>query len=144
MRLVKMNLAKTTQSKPTLLIPHKEEWQRGYPNALQKIALPTMEGIDFENVQDIINLEAQGNYTKLYFIDGRQALVCKTLQEMEKMLKNSRQFVRVHRSFTINLNRIQRYIKGKGGYIIMENGTTVNVSNGKKQHFMDALQRYFA
>lgn len=143
MRLVKMNVTETPPIKPSVLIPRVDNQTKNYINPLQKIALPTMEGIDFENVQDIINLEAKGNYTALYFIDGRQALVCKTLREMEKSLKNNPQFIRIHRSFTINLNRIQRYIKGKGGYVIMEDGRSINVSCGKKQGFMDALQYHF-
>ena len=110
---------------------------------VRKIALPTMEGIHFELVQDIVSLEAKGNYTFLYFDGGKQLLVCKTLMEMEEMLKNSTQFVRIHRSTTINLNKISKYIKGKGGYVIMDDGSTRNVSAGRKPVFFEALKRYY-
>jgi len=111
--------------------------------ANRKIALPTMEGIHFEKVQDIVSLEAQGNYTMIYFNPKKQILVCKTLREMELLINSEHQFIRVHRSFTINLNCIQKYIKGKGGYVIMEDGTSISVSSGKKQDFIDALKIYF-
>ena len=109
----------------------------------RKVALPTMEGIHFERIQHVVSLEAQGNYTMLYFKDGRQLLVCKTLRDMEMLLACPGQFVRIHRSFTINLNQLQRYIRGKGGYVIMENGSNVNVSAGRKQAFLEAVEHYF-
>lgn len=109
----------------------------------RKVALPTMEGIHFERIERITSLEAQGNYTMLFFTDGKQLLVCKTLQDIETMIHRSYQFVRIHRSFTINLNQLQRYVRGKGGYVIMENGSTVNVSAGRKQAFLEAVGAYF-
>jgi len=109
----------------------------------RKIALPTMEGINFERIQDVISLEAKGNYTMLYFKGKRKLLVCKTLRDMENQIHTGSQFVRIHRSYTINLNHLQKYIKGKGGYVIMENGSMINVSAGKKQNFLDALKAYF-
>ena len=112
-------------------------------NSDRKVALPTMEGINFEKIQDIISLEAKGNYTMLFFTGKRKLLVCKTLRDMENQLYTGSQFVRIHRSYTINLNHLQKYVKGKGGYVIMENGSMVNVSSGKKQDFLDALKTYF-
>lgn len=109
----------------------------------RKIALPTMEGIYFERVDDVICLEAKGNYTMLHFIGKRKLLVCKTLRDMESQIRNGSQFVRIHRSNTINLNHLQKYVKGKGGYVVMENNAMINVSTGKKQAFMIALSKYF-
>jgi len=109
----------------------------------RKIALPTMEGIDFEKVQDIISLEAQGNYTMIYFTKQRKLLVCKTLRDMENQIQSGSQFVRIHRSYTINLNHLKKYVKGKGGHVIMENNIAISVSAGKKHDFLHALKRYF-
>ncbi len=108
-----------------------------------KLALPTMEGIQFEKTANIVCLLAKGNYTSIHFMNGNRILVCKTLMEVESMINNPNQFIRVHRSSTINLERIQKYIKGKGGYVEMETGATVNVSAGKKQDFMHALKAFF-
>ena len=109
----------------------------------RKVALPTMEGIHFERIKNIISLEAKGNYTFIYFTNRQKLLVCKTLREMEQLLDVAYQFVRIHRSFTINLNLLQTYIKGKGGYVVMEDGSTISVSSGKKPEFMEALKAYF-
>lgn len=113
-------------------------------NPNRKIALPTMEGIHFECIHNIVSLEAKGNYTYIHFTDRKKILVCKTLRNVEIQLNDALQFVRIHRSYTINLNHIQKYVKGKGGYVLMEGGSSINVSAGKKQNFMEALQCYFS
>ncbi len=108
----------------------------------EKVALPTMEGLDFEEVRNIVSLEAQSNYTEIRLINKKKILVCKTLKEMEEAIR-SEAFVRIHRSHTINLNRLSKYVKGKGGYVVMDDGTTINVSAGRKQEFMEALEVFF-
>ena len=108
----------------------------------QKIALPTLEGLVFEDVRNIIYLEAQGNYTYIHLSGNRKFLVCKTLREVEEGIRTD-SFVRVHRSYTINMLLLTKYVKGKGGYVIMEDGSTVNVSAGRKKAFMEAVEILF-
>ena len=48
-------------------------------------------------------------------------------------------FLRVHHSHIINLNEITRYIKGEGGYLMMTDGSTVNVSRSRKELLMQKL-----
>ena len=107
-----------------------------------KIMLPTMEGLCFEKVKQIAYLEANGNYTVLHFTDARQILVCKTLREVEQMLPEAA-FVRIHRSHTIHLRHIKKYVRGKGGYVVLQNGATLAVSCGQKDVFIDTLKQYF-
>ncbi len=107
-----------------------------------KIMLPTMEGLCFEKVKHIAYLEASGNYTVLHFTDARQVLVCKTLREVEQLLPESA-FTRIHRSHTIHLRHIKKYVRGKGGYVILQNGVTLTVSSGQKDAFIEALKYYF-
>lgn len=107
-----------------------------------KIVLPTMEGMCFEKVKHIAYLEASGNYTVLHFLDGRQILVCKTLREVEQLLPEPA-FIRIHRSHTIHLRHIKKYVRGKGGHVVLQNSITLTVSAGQKDNFLDALKRYF-
>lgn len=108
----------------------------------KKIVLPTMEGLCFEKVRNIAYLEASGNYTLLHFTDKRQILVCRTLREVEQMLPE-KAFTRIHRSHTIHLKHIKKYVRGKGGHVVMQNGVTLVVSAGQKDIFLDALRQYF-
>ena len=41
-------------------------------------------------------------------------------------------FVRVHNSYLVNINEVEQYIKGEGGYLVMSDGVTVNVSRSRK------------
>ena len=108
----------------------------------KKIVLPTMEGMCFEKVRDIAYLEASGNYTLLHFTDKRQILVCRTLREVEQMLPE-RAFARIHRSHAIHLKHIKKYVRGKGGHVMLQNGVTLVVSAGQKDLFLNALRQYF-
>jgi len=107
-----------------------------------KIALPTMEGLCFEKLKQIVYLEASGNYTVLHFKDKRQVLVCKTLREVELMLPD-RAFARIHRSHTIHLKHLKKYVRGKGGHVLLQNGVTLTVSSGQKEAFLEQLKAYF-
>ena len=107
-----------------------------------KIALPTMEGLHFEKTKHVLYLEASGNYTMLHFADGRQVLVCKTLREVETMLPPA-DFIRIHRSHTIQMRHLKKYIRGKGGYVVLQNGATLAVSAGQKDVFMEAVHQFF-
>lgn len=110
--------------------------------ASKKIVLPTMEGLCFEKVRDIAYLEASGNYTLLHFTDKRQILVCRTLREVEQML-SGKAFARIHRSHTIHLKHIKKYVRGKGGHVVLQNGVTLVVSAGQKDLFLNAMRQYF-
>ncbi|MDX1911061.1 MAG: LytTR family DNA-binding domain-containing protein [Saprospiraceae bacterium] len=107
-----------------------------------KIALPTMEGLCFEKVKQIVYLEASGNYTVLHFKDKRQVLVCKTLREVELMLPAGA-FARIHRSHTIHLKHLKKYVRGKGGHVVLHNGVTLTVSSGQKESFLETVKIYF-
>ncbi|MCO6476246.1 MAG: LytTR family transcriptional regulator [Phaeodactylibacter sp.] len=132
----------TFSSDTTPLRPmHTGRKPNAYPG--RKVALPTIEGYIFKKVEEVVMLEAEGNYTSLQFADGSQVLVCKTLRYTEKMLAGHPQFFRIHRSYTINLDHLEKYIRGKGGYVVMENGKSVSVSNSRKPHFLKALECYF-
>lgn len=103
-----------------------------------KIAIPTMEGLLFFNVNDIIHIEAQSNYTVFYFNNAPRLTVSKTLKEFEEMLPTD-SFFRPHHSHIINMHYIKRYIKGDGGQIEMQNGNFVDVSRRKKEEFLKAI-----
>jgi two-component system LytT family response regulator len=57
---------------------------------------------------------------------------------MEEQLQDFKSFLRVHNSYLVNLNEVNRYIRGDGGYLILADGTNVNVSRGRK----DALMKF--
>jgi len=106
---------------------------------LQKIAVPTMEGLLFFNLSEIIYLQAESNYTNIYFKDHPKLIASRTLGDFEELLPTDI-FYRPHNSYLINLNYIKRYIKGDGGQIEMQNGDYVDVSRRKKDEFIKLIR----
>jgi len=105
---------------------------------LNKLAIPTLEGLLFFDINDIIHLEANSNYTFIHFSDKTKITASKTLKEFEDILPEDI-FFRTHHSHLINLNFIKRYIKGDGGQIELQNGNYVDVSRRKKEEFLKAI-----
>jgi two-component system, LytTR family, response regulator len=105
-----------------------------------KIALPTTDGFVFVNISEIIRCEASGSYTLFYFDKKDSLLVCKNLKEYEELLTDMN-FFRVHHSHLVNLANIQRYIRGDGGQVIMQDGSVIEVARRKKEQFLQKLMR---
>ncbi|MBL0183487.1 MAG: response regulator transcription factor [Chitinophagaceae bacterium] len=105
---------------------------------LNKLAIPTLEGLLFFDINDIIHLEANSNYTFIHFSGNPKITASKTLKEFEEILPESI-FFRTHHSHLINLNYIKKYIKGDGGQIEMQDGTYIDVSRRKKEEFLKAI-----
>ena len=103
-----------------------------------KLALPISDGLIFIKVNDILYCKASGNYTEIFMNDGKKHLVSRQLKEYEDIL-NTRDFFRIHHSYVINLNCIKSYVRGEGGYVVMNDNTTIDVSRRKKEAFMDRI-----
>ncbi|HKC35237.1 MAG TPA: LytTR family DNA-binding domain-containing protein [Chitinophagaceae bacterium] len=107
--------------------------------AVNKIAIPTMEGLQMLPVETIINCESDRNYTILFLKNKQKIIASRSLKEIEEMLEDY-SFARVHHSHLINLNEVEKYIKGEGGYLLMSDGTTVDVSRSRKEILLKKLQ----
>jgi two-component system LytT family response regulator len=107
---------------------------------IHKVGLPVSDGILFVEFDDIIMLEADRMYTKVYTKSEGMVLVSKPIKFFIDILNDSNQFYRPHRSFLINLKRIKQYINKDGGYIIMDNQQTVGISREKKEEFFEVMQ----
>lgn len=107
---------------------------------LERIAVPTLEGIEFFNTDDIIFCEADGSYTNLQLKGNHRKLVSRNLKDFENLLEDSG-FCRVHHSYLINLHHIQKYVKGDGGYVLMTENHHVDISRRKKEEFLSLLDR---
>jgi two-component system LytT family response regulator len=103
-----------------------------------KIALPSSDGLVFVKVEEILYCEAESNYTQIHLVNGAKHLVSRTLKEYEDLLSDQ-DFFRIHNSYIINLNLIKNYVRGEGGYVVMTNGKSLDVSKRKKESFLSRL-----
>jgi two-component system LytT family response regulator len=104
----------------------------------QKMAVPTMTGLNFITISNIIRFEARGNYTGIHLESGECVLATKNIQEYDSLLPDTL-FYRIHHSHIINLQKIQKYQKGRGGYIIMEDGSSIEVAIRRREDFLRRL-----
>lgn len=100
----------------------------------EKITLPQQDGFEVVDVNDILYCKADDNYTEIHFQHTKK-LVSKTLKYFENTLTNGA-FVRIHKSYLVNVNAIVKYRKGKGGSVVLSNGKEVLVSASKKANLL--------
>ena len=108
-------------------------------SSTQKIALPSMEGLQMIDVNSIIYCASDSNYTAFILKNKQKIIVSRTLKEIEEMLEEY-SFLRVHNSYLINLNEIDKYVKGEGGYLVMSDGSTIDVSRSRKEMLLNKLR----
>ena len=107
-----------------------------------KLCVPTFKGFAVLKLEDIIICEAEKNYTIIHIKDKKPILVSRPLLEYEKIL-NGTTFLRVHRTYLVNLQHITEYHRGEGGVLVMSNGTEVEISRRKKELFMSKIKGVF-
>jgi two-component system, LytTR family, response regulator len=106
---------------------------------IKKIALPTMEGLQMVEIDAIISCSSDSNYTNFFLKNNKKLTASRTMKDVEDLLSDY-SFLRVHNSFLVNLNEIHKYIKGEGGYLVMSDGTNIDVSRSRKEMLLQKLQ----
>lgn len=104
-----------------------------------KIAIPLSDKIEFVEVSSIVRCEGDGNYTNLFLKNGDKIIASKTLKEFDELLSDYN-FLRVHQSHLINLNEVKSYIKTDGGYIKMNDGSSVSISRQRRDMVLGVLK----
>ncbi len=99
-----------------------------------KITIPLQNGFEVLQMEDMLYCQADDNYTQIYLKEGKR-LVSKTLKYFEDSLTESG-FVRVHKSYLVNVNEIVAYKKGKGGSIVLSSGKEIMVSPTRKKELL--------
>jgi|ERR1035437_2226653 two-component system LytT family response regulator len=105
---------------------------------LHKIALPSLEGHTFADLADIVRLEADGSYTDFHLVKTIKIVVSKPIKEYDDLL-SSQNFFRVHNSHLINISHVKKYVKGSGGYVVMDDGSSVEVATRRKEDFLKVM-----
>ncbi len=108
-------------------------------NGFNKIAVPTSEGFELIPTELIISCEADDNYTYFNIKNRRKIIACRSLKEVEELFESYPSFLRVHHSHIVNLNEVTKYVRGEGGYLVMSDGSSVNVSRSRKEGLLKVL-----
>lgn len=103
----------------------------------KKVSLNTDGKLIFLNIDEIIFVESDGNYSTIYMDNNHKKVVTKKLKEVNSILPDHL-FFRIHNSFIINLNKIKEYIK-TDGYVIMDSNHKIPVARQRKSDFLEKL-----
>ena len=107
-----------------------------------KLALPTSNGSEYINIKEIIRIEADGSYSKVFTTDKKMRLVSKNLKSLEDSLEGE-SFFRTHKSHLINIEHIKKYIPVKdGGYIEMIDGSEILVARSVKNILVELINKF--
>jgi len=110
----------------------------GNRKQIEKIALPSTNGLELVKVEEIIYCQADSNYTIFHLQNKQQIMVSRSLKEYDEIL-TPLGFYRIHQSYLVKLSFVKKYIKGEGGSVILENGKELDVSRRRKDGFIQAI-----
>lgn len=105
----------------------------------QKIALPQLGSISFIEVDDMVSLQADSNYTIIHMKDMQKLVISKTLKDFEELLDEN-QFARIHKSYIVNLRYIKEYSTIDGGIVKMSDGNQWSISRRQLEFFLEKMK----
>ena len=142
-------LLKPVEPKELIASVHKVQTQKQLPSPEQfemllnklssredvfpKIPIPTADGFELVPIDEVLFCEAHDNYTYFSLRNKKKIVACRMLKEVEEQLNDFPFFVRVHHSYIVNLKEVKKYVRGEGGYVIMSDESSVNVSRSRKE-----------
>ena len=106
------------------------------PKAKQKLILKTTDNLHILQLESILYCESDSNYTHFYLTNGKRITIARLLKVYDEMLSTSG-FYRVHKSYLVNLSKIERL--HKGDKIVLTDGNLVPVSHRKKDKLMELI-----
>jgi len=106
---------------------------------INTLPVPIQGGYRLIPYKQLLYLKAEGNYTKLHFVEEnklRVELASKNLNYFEKALENGT-FLRIHDSTVVNLTKVIKYFReGKEGRVELYNGQSLVVSRTRKDELL--------
>jgi two-component system LytT family response regulator len=99
------------------------------------IGIPTVNGLLFCLVEDIICLIAEGSYTHLVMREKKRITLAKKLGDLADILPE--QFLRIHHSHIVNLQHVVKFVKENNGLVVLTNGEELSVSKQRKKAFLE-------
>ena len=124
----------STNARLDLLLDHISNPKKDF----KRIVIPSQDSLRFIRIDEIVYLEANMNYTHIYMSGNEKYVVSRTIKEYEELLPEST-FIRIHNSYIINKDYLEKYERGDGGQVIMSNGVRLDVSKRKKADFLKAI-----
>jgi len=107
-----------------------------------KLCIPSLKGFQVVDLKEILYCEASGSYTNFHFNEKHSVCTAKTIHEYEELLGDAG-FVRIHKSYLVNLLHVKEYLRGEGGSVLLSNGKEVEVARRKKDVFINRMKKFY-
>ena len=104
-----------------------------------RLAVPTLEGLELIKIETIKYIQSEGNYSRIICTHEKRILVTKKLKQLEATLL-THSFIRIHRQILVNLDFVQKYVRGDGGYIVLDSGEQLSVSRRRKDELLKLIR----
>ena len=130
----------STKMKSENISNQLSELKQSFKSAMfNKIGMPVADGILFVEFKEVIVMEADGMYTKIFFKETPMQIISKPLRFFVDALSNNHIFYRPHRSYLINIKHIKQFVRKDGNYILMDNDMAVSISKEKREEFLELV-----
>lgn len=105
----------------------------------KRIVVQTKNKTQYLYFNEILYLEADGNYTTIY-LENSKIYVAKTLKEYDDLLCDGESpFSRIHKTYIVNTNFIEKIHQGESNSVVLKNNTNLEVSRRKKQELLEKM-----
>ncbi len=111
-------------------------------NRLSKITLTSQEGIIFLSLDQIVRLEADGNYTVFHLATNERHIITRPIKDFEELLPKE-DFFRLHQSHLVRIAAVKKILKEDGGYVLLENGFKAPIARRRKEEFLEVMRQRF-
>ncbi|NVK66209.1 MAG: response regulator transcription factor [Flavobacteriales bacterium] len=102
---------------------------------MKKLVLPNNKGFEVCEINDIVRIESDRNYSNFYLQNNEKFVSSKTLGLYETLL-SSYGFFRIHQSTLINMRFVKNYKKHQGGTVELVDGSVHKISRYRKNDFL--------
>lgn len=113
------------------------------PEALPKdkeyISVKADYKVSLVKISDIVHLESEGEYVRMHLADGTTITTLFRLKNMEAALPSD-MFMRVHRSYIVNLGCIKGYVRGR---VFLSDTEYVPIGENYKESFQHYIESNF-
>jgi len=105
-----------------------------------KIAVPSGNLVLFLALNDIMYIKGEGAYSDLFLQDKTKHTVSRNLKNFEEIICSNPKFLRVHKSYIVNMDYVKAYNKSDGGSLDLFNTMQIPVSPDKASTILEKIQ----
>ncbi|NJN50091.1 MAG: response regulator transcription factor [Polaribacter sp.] len=105
-----------------------------------KIAVPSGNSLIFIDTTKISYIKGEGAYSEVFCNNGTKQLVSRNLKNFEDILCMDNRFLRVHKSYIVNLEQVVSFNKSDGGSLSLEDQTQIPISSEKVNIILDKIK----